>query len=198
MPKSPCSQLRFLELKRLGKLRGYNFIGWLNKTGELVKDKCPPCPHIPIYWKMEKTGEWLCLSQTALHETTEHAILSVDDWKRLVQSFSQSWRFLGFVHDASGQCIIHVPPPISSQTGRNSGISNTKVRLQTEHGRFDVFVCSLKDTLQKESGALPLGCKMRLVPRPTISLLQAMQSRKNRRNHTAHISQCKDRHDVQG
>ena len=77
-------------------------------------------------------------------------------------------------------------------------ISNTKVMLQTEHGRFDVFVCSLKDTLQKESGALPLGCKMRLVPRPTIGLLQAMQSRKNRRKHTAHISLCKDRHDVQG
>ena len=99
----------------------------------------------------------------------------------MIQSLSESWHFLGFVHDASGQCIIDVPSPISSQTGRNSGISNTKVRLQTEHGRFDVFVCSLKDTLQKESGALPLGCKMRLVPRPTIGLLQAMQSRKNRR-----------------
>ena len=144
MPKSPCSQLRFLELKRLGKLRGYYFIGWLNETGELVKDMCPHCPHIPIYWKKEETGEWFCLSQTALHETTEHAILSVDDWKRLMQSFSQSWRFLGFVHDASGQCIIHVPPPISSQTDRNSGIRNTKVRTSLVPDGQPVLIIILK------------------------------------------------------
>ena len=147
-------------------LSGYNFNGWLKKTGELVKDACPQSPHTPVYWKMPETGEWFCFSQTALHEAVvKDAILSVDDWKRLVQSFAQNWRFLGFVHDTSGQCIIHVPPPISSQTGQNSGIRKTKVMVHTEHGRFDVFAHSLKDTLQKESGALPLGCKMRLVPR---------------------------------
>ena len=148
---------------------------------------------------MPETDEWFCFSQTAVREAVvKDAILPVDDWKRLVQNYSPRWHFLGFVHGASGHCIVDVPPPIGSQTGKNSGIRKTKVRLHTEHGRFDVFACSLKDTLQKECGALPLGCKMRLVPRPSVGLLQAMQSRKNRRKHTAHISLCKDRHDVQG
>ena len=48
---------RFLELKKKGKLSGYNFIGWLNKTGDLVKDACPQSPHTPIYWKMQETSE---------------------------------------------------------------------------------------------------------------------------------------------
>ena len=162
-------------------MESYNFIGWLSKDGKLVKDECPQSPHTPIYWKKPETGEWFCFSQTALHETViKDAILSVDDWKRLVQSFSHNWRFLGFVNDANGQCIIHVPPPNCSQTSNNAGIRKTKVMLQTEHGRFDVFACSLKDTLQKECGALPLGCKMRLVPRPCIGLLQAMQCRRRK------------------
>ena len=42
---------RFLELKENGKLSGYNFIGWLNKTGKLAKEECPHSPHTPIYWK---------------------------------------------------------------------------------------------------------------------------------------------------
>ena len=77
-----------MELKKIGKLSGYNFIGWLNKTGDLVKDACPQSPHTPIYWKMQETGEWMCFSQTALHESlVKDAILSVDAWKRLVQKF---------------------------------------------------------------------------------------------------------------
>ena len=83
-----------------------------------------------------------------------------------MQRFSQSWHFLGFIHEASGRCINHVPPPL---------FQKTKVRLHTDHGQFDVFACSLKETLQKECGALPLGLKMRLVPRPCIGFLRAMQ-----------------------
>ena len=125
-----------------------------------------------------------------LKAVVNDAILSVDDWKRLVQSFSQCWRFLGFVHNASGLCISHVPPPISAQTSKTERLRTnperkTKVRLHTDHGQYDVFVDNLRDTLKKEYGALPLGCKMRLVPRPSIGLLQAMQcryySRKNKR-----------------
>ena len=93
----------------------------------------------------------MCFSQIAFHESfVKDATISVDAWKRLVQNFAKSWRFLGFIHDASGQCIIHVPPPISVQIRKNS----TKVRLYTEYGEYDVFA----------GGALPLRCKMRLVP----------------------------------
>ena len=178
---SKLSVSRLLELKKIGELAGYNFIGWLNRNGKLVQDECPQSPQTPIYWKKSKTDEWFCFSQTALHDNViKHAILSVDDWKNLVESFSKKWRFLGFVHDASGQYIIHVPPPISSLTGKRSGDRNTKVMLDTEHGRFDVYAFSLKEILEKEVGALPLGCKMRLVPRPCIGLLQAMQCRRSR------------------
>ena len=96
-------QLRFLELKKTGKMWGYNFIGWLSKTGKLVKDECPQSPHTPIYWKKPETGEWFCFSQTALHETViKDAILSVDDWKRLVIV-----RLAGDVHDNS-HCVTEL------------------------------------------------------------------------------------------
>ena len=157
---------RFLQLQKNGRLAGYNFIGWLKKTGELVKDACPQSPHTPIYWKMPETGKWFCFSQTALlNAVVKDAILSVDDWKRLVQNFSPTWHYLGFVHGASGHCIVDIPPPINAET---------KVRLHTDHGQYDVFACFLKNTLTKECGALPLECKMRLVPRPNLGLLQAM------------------------
>ena len=154
--------------KKIGQMSGYTFIGWLDPTGELRKNESPRSPHIPIYWEILESEEWFCFSQQALHETVaKNAILSVDQWKRLVQGFSQSWHFLGFIHEQSGRCINHVPPPL---------LQKTKVRLHTEHGEFDVFACALKETLQKECGALPLGFKMRLVPRPCIGLLRVMQS----------------------
>ena len=162
-------------------MSGYKFIGWLNKNGDLIEDESPYSPHTAIYWEIPESNEWFCFSSQALHETVvKDAILPVDDWKRLVDRFSQSWRFLGFVHDASGQCIIHVPPPISAQTSLKSKLRRTKARLDTDHGQYDVVACSLKDTLKKECGALPLGCKMRLVPRPCIGLLQAMQCRRSK------------------
>ena len=178
---------RFLELKKKGKLSGYNFIGWLNKTGKLAKEECPKSPHTPIYWKRPESDEWFCFSQTTLMETVEkEAILSVDDWKRLVQSFSKDWSFLGFVHDASGKCINHVPPPISAQTSsktvrlRTNPERRTKVRLHTDHGQYDVIASCLKDTVKKECGALPPGSKMRLIPRPSLGLLQKMQCHQNK------------------
>ena len=155
---------RFLDLKRTGKMSGYNFIGWLDSSGELVKDSSPYSPHAPIYWEIPESNEWFCFSTQALHETgVKDAILPVDEWKRLVDRFSPSWRFLGFVHEQSQRCITHVPPPL---------FRKTKVRLHTDFGQFDVFACALKDTLTKECGALPVGCKMRLVPRPSKSFLE--------------------------
>ena len=53
----PLHTHRFLQLQKNGRLAGYNFIGWLKKTGELVKDACPQSPHTPIYWKMPETGK---------------------------------------------------------------------------------------------------------------------------------------------
>ena len=176
--KIKLGESRFIKLKKIGKSSGYNFIGWLNKTGDLVKDTCPQSPHTPIYWKITETNEWMCFSQSTLHKAlVKDAILSVDEWKQLVQNFAKSWRFLGFIHESSGKCIIHVPPPISAQLPKNS----TKVRLHTEYGHYDVVADSLKNTLTEESGALPFGCKMRLIPMPSMSLLQAMQCRQNKR-----------------
>ena len=163
---------RFLDLKRTGKMSGYNFIGWLDSSGELVKDSSPYSPHAPIYWEIPESNEWFCFSTQALHETgVKDAILPVDEWKRLVDRFSPSWRFLGFVHEQSQRCITHVPPPL---------FRKTKVRLHTDFGQFDVFACALKDTLTKECGALPVGCKMRLIPRPSLGLLQKMQCHQNK------------------
>ena len=186
-----CKISRFLQLQKNGKLAGYKFIGWLNKTGELVKDACPQSPRTPIYWKMPQTGKWFYFSQTALRGTkalVKNAILSLDEWKRLVQNFSPRWHFLGFIHDASGSCIVDVPPPINGSKGLCTG--QTKVRLQTDHGQFDVFACLLKDTLTKECGALPLERKMRLVPRPSLGLLQAMQNSKSRGSDQAKVIYC--------
>ena len=186
-----CKISRFLQLQKNGKLAGYKFIGWLNKTGELVKDACPQSPRTPIYWKMPQTGKWFYFSQTALRGTkalVKNAILSLDEWKRLVQNFSPRWHFLGFIHDASGNCIVEVPPPINESKGLCTG--QTKVRLQTDHGQFDVFACLLKDILTKECGALPLERKMRLVPRPSLGLLQAMQNSKSRGSDQAKVIYC--------
>ena len=63
--KALAERLKVLKLQKSGELAGYNFIGWLKKTGELVKDACPQSPHTPIYWKMPETGEWFCFSQQA-------------------------------------------------------------------------------------------------------------------------------------
>ena len=63
--KALAEHLKVLKLKKSGELAGYNFIGWLKKTGMLVKDACPQSPHTPIYWKMPETGEWFCFSQQA-------------------------------------------------------------------------------------------------------------------------------------
>ena len=137
----PLHTHRFLQLQKNGRLAGYNFIGWLKKTGELVKDACPQSPHTPIYWKMPETGKWFCFSQTALLKAVVNdAILSVDDWKRLVQNFSPRWHFMGFVHGASGHCIVDVAPPINAET---------KVRLHTDEDH-NVFTCFLKNTLAKQ------------------------------------------------
>ena len=74
------SHQRFLQLQKSGKLAGYNFIGWLKKTGELVKDACPPSPQTPIYWQKPETGKWFCFSQSALLKAVvKDAIRSVDD-----------------------------------------------------------------------------------------------------------------------
>ena len=125
---------RFLQLQKTGKLAGYNFIGWLKKTGELVKDACPPTPQTPIYWQKPETGKWFCFSQTALLKAVvKDAILSVDDWKHLVQNFSPTWHFLGFVHDASGHCIVDVPPPINAQTNKATCAGHTKVTVSYTH-----------------------------------------------------------------
>ena len=56
-------------LQKTGKWAGYNFIGWLKKTGKLVKDAF--------------TGR--CQKQV------KDAILSVKDWKRLVQNYRRKW-----------------------------------------------------------------------------------------------------------
>ena len=56
-------------LQKTGKWTGYNFIGWLKKTGKLVKDAF--------------TGR--CQKQV------KDAILSVKDWKRLVQNYQRKW-----------------------------------------------------------------------------------------------------------
>ena len=47
---------------------------------------------------------------------------------------------LGFVHGASGHCIVNVPPPSNAQT---------KMRLHTDED-YDVFTCFLKNTLAKQ------------------------------------------------
>ena len=57
-----------------------------------------------------------------------------------MQKVSPRWHFLGFVHGASGHCIVDVPPPINAQT---------KMRLHTDED-YDVFTCFLKNTLAKQ------------------------------------------------
>ena len=92
---------RFLDLKKYGRLSGFELVGFLNNTADLVKDDCPQNQHTPIYWVIPETEQWFCFSQAALHEASaKDAILSVDEWRQLVQAFSKNWRFLGFVHDS--------------------------------------------------------------------------------------------------
>ena len=81
LPLHPV-QNNFLQLQKEGTLAGYDFIGWLKKTGELVKDACPQNRHTPIYWKMPETGKWFSFSSAALREAVvKDAILSVKDRK---------------------------------------------------------------------------------------------------------------------
>ena len=49
-------------------LSGYNFNGWLKKTGELVKDACHQRQHTPIYRKMPEPDRWFCFSKSAFQE----------------------------------------------------------------------------------------------------------------------------------
>ena len=153
-----------LEVKKYGRLSGFEFVGFLNKEGSLIQDDCPPSPHTPIYWVVPESEQWFCFSQVALHETSAKvALRAVANWRNLVQDFGQNWRYCGFIHGLSGVCVQEYPPP---------AYKNTKVRLRTEHGEHDVFALRFEAKVQQEAGALPSGCKMRLVPKADLSFLQ--------------------------
>ena len=83
-------------------MSGYTFIGWLDPTGELVKNESPRSPHIPIYWEILESDEWFCFSQQALRETVaKNAILSINQWKRLAASSISSIEI--------SRPLVHIP-----------------------------------------------------------------------------------------
>ena len=57
-----------------------------------------------------------------------------------MQKVSPRWHFLGFVHGASGHCIVDVPPPINAQT---------KMRLHTDedHDKTAVVASAIANSL---------------------------------------------------
>ena len=53
---------RLLHLKKQGKLCGYELLGFLNSTGQLVEDQCPQSPYVPRYWSIPEIEETFCFS----------------------------------------------------------------------------------------------------------------------------------------
>ena len=122
---------------------------------------------MPIYSTIPESEDMFCFSHAALDRAdAKIALRSIAEWQKLVNDFSASWRFLGFLH-TNDQCVTKLPPP---------SFAKTKVRLQTEHGLFDVMARKFEDKVQTEAGLLPSGCKMRLVPKADSFFCNFVQS----------------------
>ena len=90
---------------------GYELLGFLKSTGELVEDQCPQSQHVPFIGQLQKAKKLFVFRKRLLIGPTPKSRYGLlQDGKNLVHDFSATWRFLGSIHN-NDPCVTQLPPP---------------------------------------------------------------------------------------